>query len=482
MAETFRVAVEDWVDYLSDDQLPALAASVHKLTDLTASEDARVSSLTSEVLRDPTLTSRLLQVSNSVNYRNVSGQIATINRAIFWLGFSTVRDTMLSMKILDSVLEHSPSQHLLFLIARSYHTAMQASWMVEEVRHSDREEAFISALLRHLGEMAFLSRDDEVSHRLNLLIDRQGQTPDAAALDVLGCRFDEVTVAIVKRWGLSPLIAETILKPESPRQTVQAILLAEELCTQAIQGWDHPDTQLIMRKIADFRRLPYKDCADKAIFTADLSRKLAASYGAGVVRHLIPDAKTTVANPIYLPRVKEIHLEDSPFQLQLQQQILSFQQAKKLDINELFRVAMDGFCDGLLLKRVALSLVSPDRKQLKTKTTRGGDLSFNAVFDVSMQQENLFTHSIRSAQPLWIGSSAMAGKSYLLTGSILKATKTKHCLVAPIIVSGKPIGVFYADSGEGGEPISDSQFSAFCGVVQQVNLVLTSNAAARTKA
>lgn len=489
MSESFNVGVEDWVEYLSDDQLPVLAESVQSLTDLTTAEDVRVSALTDQVLKDPNLTSRLLQISNSVSYRSASGPVTTISRAIIWMGFTSVRDITLSMKVLDTMLEHNPSQHLLKLIALSYHTAMQASWMVEDNRHTDKEEAFISALLRHVGEMAFLSRDDEVSRKLNNLIDIKGKSPADAAIEVLGCSFDDVTVGLARKWNLSPMIAESILNPEAPRNAVKAILLGEELCSRAIQGWDHEEVQETIKKIAKFRNASPKDCQKKILDVADLARELAIHYGAGKVKHLIPGSEITLRNPMVIPALPVVADKkgkktetakpgasrvDSGAQMQLMQTLSAFIQAKKFDINELFRTALDGMRTSLGLKRVGLALISKDRKQLCSRTVEGADASFGQIMNVPMDQENLFTQAIRGAQPLWIGSSAMAGRAYLLTPAIKAKTKCSHCVVAPIIVTGKPIGIFYADPGEGGGEINDAQYSGFCMLVQQVSMVLTS--------
>lgn len=491
MSDSYSVGVDDWVEYLSDDQLPVLAESVQSLNDLTTAEDVRVSALTEQVLKDPNLTSRLLQISNSVSFRCPGGAVTTISRAIIWLGFTAVRDITLSMKVLDTMLEHNPSQHLLKQIALSYHTAMQASWMVADVRHSDKEEAFISALLRHVGEMAFLSRDDEVSRKLNNLIDVKGKAPHDAALEVLGCSFDDITVGLARKWSLSPMIAESFFGSDTPRNAVKAILLGEELCTRATQGWDHEDVQETIKKIAKFRNASTKDCQKKVLDVADLARELAIHYGAAKVKHLIPGSEITVDNPMILPayvvqeKKKDKNGEagranastasvDHGKQMQMMQTLNAFIQSKKFDINELFRTALDGIQSSLGLTRVGLALISKDRKQLNARTAIGSPAEFGQVMNVAMDKENVFTQAVRSAQPLWMGPKTMAGRAYLLTPDIKARTKTIHCVVAPIVVTGKPIGVFYADAGEGNNEISDAQYSGFCMLVQQVSMVLTS--------
>src|SRR5690606_16221442 len=100
-------SIADWVQFLSKEQMPALAETVQKLNRLTTDQDSRVSQLTEQILKDPSLTSRVLQVSNGVLYKGVGGSIKTITRAIVMLGFATVRDISLSMQILDNILKHN---------------------------------------------------------------------------------------------------------------------------------------------------------------------------------------------------------------------------------------------------------------------------------------------------------------------------------------------------------------------------------------
>lgn len=498
MSENFDVAVADWVEFLSDDQLPVLAQSVQNLTDLTAAEGVRVSALTDQVLKDPNLTSRLLQISNSASYRGAGGQITTVSRAIIWLGFTSVRDITLSMKVLDTMLDQNPSTHLLTLIAQGYHTAMQARWMVDDIRHTDKEEAFISALLRHVGEMAFLSRDDEVSRKLNNLIDIKGIAPATAAQEVLGCTFDDITVGLARKWNLSSMISESILVPETPRSQVKAILLSEELCVKAVKGWNHEDVQEVLKRIAKFKSVSTKDCLQKAMDTADMARELAIHYGAARIKHLIPGSGISVEAPLSSGIVistptKKVKAEavasgrpiaaETPAngarQMQLMQDISAFMSSKKLDINQLFRTALDGINGVIQLKRVGLSLMNKERKALIGKTVVGGIPPFNEVLDAALDQENIFSQAVKNAQPVWIGPKSMAGKAYLLTDAIKSKTRSKQCLVAPIMVSGKPIGIIYADQGPNGEEITDQQYSAFCMCVQQVSMVLTSVSAVR---
>lgn len=281
-------SLEDWVHYLGKEQMPALAETVQKLNRLTTDEAARVSHLTDQVLKDPSLTSRVLRVSNCVMYKGTGGQIKTITRAIVMLGFATVRDVSLSMQILDNVLKHNPSRYLMTMIANSFHAAMQARGMMPQTRLNQQEEVFISTLLLHFAELSLLSRDDEVSRKLNYLIGQEQATPAQAALSVLGCPFNDISLALARQWNLGDVLQEALAPSAAPSRPAQAVLLGDELSQVAMQGWDAPPVREVIKKIAKFREVDFKDAHGDVMKMAALAHEMAVHYGAAKVRHLIP--------------------------------------------------------------------------------------------------------------------------------------------------------------------------------------------------
>ena len=76
-------------------------------------------------------------------------------------------------------------------------------------------------------------------------------------------------------------------------------------------------------------------------------------------------------------------------------------------------------------------------------------------------------------QPLWIGSKLMAGRSYLHTKHLQNALTSKEYFVSPIIVSRKPIGIFFGDKAITKLPLNDQQYAGFNMLAQQAGLALS---------
>ena len=550
-------SIDDWVRFLSKEQMPALAETVQKLNRLTVDEGARISQLTEQVLKDPSLTSRVLQVSNCVMYKGMGGSIKTITRAIVMLGFTTIRDVTLSMQILDNILKHKPSQHLMGQIANSFHAAMQARGMLKNVKAAQQEEIFISTLLLHFSELSMLSRDDEVSRRLNHLIE-QGQLPSAAASEVMGCTFDELSLALAKQWNLGDILIQALCRPDVPSRPVQAVLLSDELSQVAQLGWNADPVRNVIRKIARFREISFDEAEVQVIETANLAHEMAVHYGAARVRHLIPHThpaedeietpsalmrrnaakaaapaapveskseaavKTSAAEPVAasnaavtvspVSRVEDEGIEDmialalsggrapakpvlsedvtalvgesraaassgvgnAELQINIMQELTRLIADKRMDVNKMLDLVLEGMHTAIGLERVVMSLVSRDRKKLAPKFFKGNtDDAFREGFQLKLDEENAFSACLLQSQQLWIGSKLMAGRAYLHTAQLQKVLGCKEYLVAPIIVARKPIGVFYGDCAMTRKPLNDQQYAGFNMLAQQAGLALT---------
>lgn len=538
-------SLEDWVHFLSKEQMPALAETVQKLNRLTTDDDSRVSQLTEQILKDPSLTSRVLQVSNCVMYKGVGGSIKTITRAIVMLGFTTIRDISLSMQILDNILKHNPSRHLMVQIANSFHAAMQARGMLVSSKSNEQEEVFISTLLLHFSELSMLSRDDEVSRKLNFLIEQNQVLPDEAALEVMGCGFKDLSLALAKQWELGDVLLQALAGPEFPSRSVQAVLLGDELSQVAPMGWSAEPVKNVIKKIAKYRDVSFKDAQEDVKQMAALAHELAVHYGAAKVRHLIPHPDTheevrettqtgltatavagSAADPAISPvpstaaagsvpavtsadegiedlielalgggktdypesateiaqregKPKEAiasGVMDAQLQFSIMQQISQLIAEKRMDVNKMLDLVMEGMHSAIGLDRVVMSLTSRDRKSLVPKFFKGEvDVDFKNNFQIKLDEENPFSVAILQSQQLWMGSKLMAGRAYLHSAQIQKALGYKEYFVAPIIVARKPIGAFYADCAVSRRPLNDMQYAGFNMLAQQAGLALTAS-------
>src|SRR5476651_1882244 len=98
-SDEMSIARDELLLKISDDaNLPALGSSVSRVVQLASSDHEAVRNLAYFVLSDVALTQKILRLSNTVCYRTVSGApVTTISKAIFLLGFDTIKTAALAM-------------------------------------------------------------------------------------------------------------------------------------------------------------------------------------------------------------------------------------------------------------------------------------------------------------------------------------------------------------------------------------------------
>ena len=189
MTDNFSIGVDDWVDYLSDDQLPVLANSVQSMTDLTSSEDSRVSALYRSGAQGSHLTSRLLQIASSASYRSASwsGDYSAGDNHLVGIHFCQI--SPFSMKVLRHHARAQPHNTAVGPPQRSKLPRGHAGKLDgEDFRRTDREGSLsFPPVLKHAAEMAFLSKEDDRASSIILSTSRR--VPHEAAQEVLGCRL-----------------------------------------------------------------------------------------------------------------------------------------------------------------------------------------------------------------------------------------------------------------------------------------------------
>ena len=112
-----------WVRRINDMEMPALAGVIRELNQLTEDENSDAEQLAQVILKDVSITSQVLRVANSVQYNPTAKPISTISRAAIFIGFTEIKSICLSVAVIDTLLKKNPRNHLMELIARSFHAA-----------------------------------------------------------------------------------------------------------------------------------------------------------------------------------------------------------------------------------------------------------------------------------------------------------------------------------------------------------------------
>jgi HD-like signal output (HDOD) protein len=204
--------------------LPALGSSVTRVVQMASSSDEAVRNLASFVLSDAGLTQKILRVANTVVYRTYSGApITTVSKAIFLLGFETVKTNALAMLLVDG-MSGKHAQSVRAELAQSLAASVIGREMAKRSQFKDSEEAAVAALFKNVGRLLVAAHDHKLYSEVAALIE-SGRTPSQASGQVLGCSFEMLAETVLQEWQIPDTIVKALgtlpsgpLRPAKTRQ------------------------------------------------------------------------------------------------------------------------------------------------------------------------------------------------------------------------------------------------------------------------
>ena len=204
--------------------LPALGSSVSRVVEMASSSDEAVRNLASFVLADAGLTQKILRVANTVVYRTHSGApITTVSKAIFLLGFETVKTNALAMLLVDG-MKGKHGQNVRAELAQSLAASVIGRALAKRSQFKDSEEAAVAALFKNLGRLLVASLDPKLYADVAIQIEG-GRTPSQASMQVLGCSFEMLAGTVLQEWQIPDTIVNALntlpsgaLRPAKGRQ------------------------------------------------------------------------------------------------------------------------------------------------------------------------------------------------------------------------------------------------------------------------
>jgi serine/threonine protein kinase len=187
-------------------EFPALSGALSAVTRVAADRE-HASVLCNSILKDFSITNKLLRIVNAVSYAQFGGTISTVSRAVAILGFDQVRSIALSLMLFEHLHDKPRAAELKDDAVSSYFAAILSRELGGLVGIADPEQAFICAMYHRLGKLltSFYLRDE--AQEIAQLMSTRGFDEQRASRNVLGMSYDELAVGVGKAWNLP----ETIL-------------------------------------------------------------------------------------------------------------------------------------------------------------------------------------------------------------------------------------------------------------------------------
>jgi HD-like signal output (HDOD) protein len=193
---------------------PAISRTLMEINRMTAEDSAaNAEQLANVILRDYSMTSRLLKLANSAYYGNYAGRVKSVTDAVRLLGVEQVRMACNGLACFGHFSGKGSDLALKDTLIRSFIAGLITRFLASRCGIRDVEEAFICGMLHDLGRTVTMYYFPDDHHDIVELVG-QGVAEREATRTVLGVSYAELGYAIAREWSFPEIILYTMADHE----------------------------------------------------------------------------------------------------------------------------------------------------------------------------------------------------------------------------------------------------------------------------
>ncbi len=200
--------------YKSD--FPVLSSTISTVNNLVASENERSDALADGILKDVSLTNKLLRMVNTAYFQQFGGSVSTISRAVSILGFQKVRNAALSLMLFEHLQNKAQAADLKDHVTSSYFSGVVSRELTPKLGMGNLEEAFICSMFHRLGRLLSVFYLHDESCEVTRVAKARGIAEDLAAVEVLGMSYSDLGLGVARQWNLPERIVGSMKAATTP--------------------------------------------------------------------------------------------------------------------------------------------------------------------------------------------------------------------------------------------------------------------------
>jgi putative nucleotidyltransferase with HDIG domain len=208
-------------------ELPTLPVVIQKINALLSNPRTTAAEVGQAISTDQAIATKIIRLVNSALY-GFPGRISTITHAIVILGFSTVKNVILTTTILSRFDLHKNVQgfDMMGLWKHSVAVGSIARLIAQEIGFRGKEEAFVGGLLHDLGKVVHaLYLPESFLQVVNNAHEKHGLFYDSE-MEIHGATHVDIGSWIAEKWNLPNDLAMVIAHHHTPTKAGNHMLLA----------------------------------------------------------------------------------------------------------------------------------------------------------------------------------------------------------------------------------------------------------------
>lgn len=447
---------------------PALSRTINEINQAVGDENSRAGRMTDIILRDISLTKKLLRLVNAAHYGSFGSQpISTISRAVVILGFDNVRNAAVALMLFEHLQNHANVDVLRSEAIDSFYRGVLGRLLASSAGVRDGEEAFISALFRDLGRLLARFHFFEQTEQADQLATDEMLDEQTASHRILGASYDELGLAIARSWhfpanilhAMTPIVAKPQKKPaasDSDRLQVVANMARElhrSVAGKTPEEQEHSIDALYLRyrEVAHISReslletahtAAQKLSAETALLNVDIGKS-------ALMRQLLQqpngNAEADAATPEAAPQ--ESADNDATGVLALGMQDLTAMMLGQYHIADIFKLLAELFYRTELFDHVLLCVLDRSSQSLVGRVGLGRNAAnMRGAFRIPLSfAPDVFHAATSKGQDILISDATADNIRSRIPEWHVNAFHAHAFLLLPIMINNKPLGLIYAD-------------------------------------
>ncbi|MEQ8152136.1 MAG: HDOD domain-containing protein [Smithellaceae bacterium] len=467
-----------------------------KLSSLKALNSYATGDLAKIILKDFSLTNKLLRVVNSALYGNLAGKITTISKAMMMLGFEKVRMLSATLMIFEHLENKNQAADLKEAAMESFVNGIIAMNLAESIKYGRAEEAFVCAMLHNLGKMLVICYfpEEYAAIKEEML---QGTDENVASRKILGISLNELGTAVSRSWNFPDIIINSmetpppgvIEPPKSEQETMRNLTsYAHDLCTAVTatreDAWKEALSEISARykksiplpvpqiealldstaaKIDDFSDIVKINKQSSAFLNRLATHRKSAAQESSVKIPGDQRPQKTIAGKPLQPAAKSPAVLAQEKKLIVTNGIDEITDVMKgsYGLGEVMYMILETMYRGFELNRVIFCLRDVEGKKIVGRFGLGENSeAMVKLFQIQLgKTSDIFNIAISQGRGIIIADAAAPNIVRNLPPWYRESVAAPAFLVYPLIIKGNCLGLFYADKNDKGPLLTDSQCS-----------------------
>ncbi len=466
-------------------ELPAMSSNVQELISLSHSTRSAAYDLSKVILKDYSLTNKVLQVVNSAYY-SIGHSISSISKAVTILGFDAVRDLATAIALFEDFLKSGvEKKEISKILTRSFLSGLQAREMVVAKNINVLpEEAFICALMHHLGKIITCIYMPDVYKNIESQV-AGGVPEETAARSLLDdLTYSELGREVAKFWNMSEkIIGSMAVKTEKPKNKYDDVGYLQNLASFTNEFTDKVclggDMGAIFKKFGKMFQVDIDEAIVRLDQSVDASEDVSDSIRYGLsklnIRNSIKQVSEYGGKPVARGRRQAVddkkvpgkqdgcgtELEPLPsseksvndFIRELTETLMG----EEIKLDEFYVNLLEALYRGVGFDRVIMGILSIQASKISVVGRYGlGDIEASGVqnFDHPMaNKEQAIPRCLMACKDMAIPANAKGA----FPKNFQYLVKDRTVFLFPVCVDKKPIALIYLDRKQGRPKLEQEQ-------------------------